>query len=73
MAEGFGWGVAEEFLPGGVDVEEAVLLGVGDGNGIGQGLEGLANELELLAPGLGGDQLVTQRQRGVSHGFGWLG
>ena len=73
LAEGFGWGVAKEFLPGGVDVEEAVLLGVGDGNGIGQGLEGLANELELLAAGLGGDQLVTQRQRGVSHGFGWLG
>ena len=34
-AKGFGGGVAEEFLPGGVDVEEAVLLGVGDGNGIG--------------------------------------
>ena len=73
LAKGFGWGVAKEFLPGGVDVEEAVLLGVGDGNGIGQGLEGLANELELLAAGLGGDQLVTQRQRGVGHGFGWLG
>jgi len=73
LAEGFGWGVAEEFLPGGVDVEEAVLLGVGDGNGIGQGLEGLADEFELLAAGLGGNQLVTQRQRGVSHGFGRLG
>jgi hypothetical protein len=73
LAEGFGWGVAKEFLPGGVDVEEAVLLGVGDGNGIGQGLEDLANELELLAAGLGGDQLITQRQRGMSHGFGWPG
>jgi hypothetical protein len=33
----------------------------------------LANELELLAAGLGGDQLITQRQRGMSHGFGWPG
>ena len=66
-AEGFGGRVVKELLPGGVDVEEAGLLGVGDGNGIGQGLEGLADEFELLATGLGGNQLVTHRKQGVSH------
>ena len=48
-AEGFGGRVVKELLPGGVYIEEAIFFGVGNGDGVRKGLEGLANEPELLA------------------------
>ena len=39
----------KELLPGGIYIDEAVFFGVGNGDGVRNELEGLANEPELLS------------------------